>query len=227
VSICRSLKTNVKTFNDKLSQEYQQSRLCHSVVPEPTDLYFTTAKLDFSNSQSGKSMRGETVGSCVHPVSTDLLDFDLNCKNTERRSQKHTDSLAFANDADSTHNVDLLDDIFVEKTMAAQSENAVEEPEQTQMQASFKAFEKGGLTLTMVLSKDQLDPKIMEITCNFFNHTITDFNHLVFQAAVPKYVLMELKPASAMTIPANSNWIVTQIIKVLYLDSIKNAMINP
>ena len=67
----------------------------------------------------------------------------------------------------------------------------------------------------------------MEITSNFLNHTITDFNHLVFQAAVPKYVLMELKPASAMTIPANSNWIVTQIIKVLYLDSIKNAMINP
>lgn len=173
-----------------------------------------------------KSMRGETVGSCVHPVSTDLLDFDLNCKNTERRSQKHTDSLAFANDADSTHNVDLLDDIFVEKTMAAQSENAVEEPEQTQMQASFKAFEKGGLTLTMVLSKDQLDPKIMEITCNFLNHTITDFNHLVFQAAVPKYVLMELKPASAMTIPANSNWIVTQIIKVKNTVSSKPLMMR-
>ena len=90
-------------------------------------------------------MTGETAGSCVDHAPTDLLDLDW--KDTGQRCQKH------ANEADtSTRNVDLFDDIFVEKNPAAQPENAVEE--QTQTHASFKAFEKGGLTLTMALSKD-------------------------------------------------------------------------
>lgn len=164
-----------------------------------------------------ESMTGETAGSCVDHAPTDLLDLDW--KDTGQRCQKH------ANEADtSTRNVDLFDDIFVEKNPAAQPENAVEE--QTQTHASFKAFEKGGLTLTMALSKDQLSPEKMEITCNFLNHTITDFNHFVFQAAVPKYVFMELKPPSATTIPANSNWIVTQVIKVNNTVSSKPLMMR-
>ena len=80
-------------------------------------------------------MTGETAGSCVDHAPTDLLDLDW--KDIGQRSQKH------ANDADtSTRNVDLFDDIFVEKNPAAQPENAVEE--QTQTHASFQAFEKGG-----------------------------------------------------------------------------------
>ena len=53
-------------------------------------------------------MTGETAGSCVDHAPTDLLDLDW--KDIGQRSQKH------ANDADtSTRNVDLFDDIFVEK----------------------------------------------------------------------------------------------------------------
>ena len=74
--------------------------------------------------------------------------------------------------ADTPRNVDLFDDIFVEKNPAAQPENAVEEQHK---HTQAEAFEKGGLTLTMALSKDQLSPEKMEIT-QFLNHTIADFN---------------------------------------------------
>merc|ERR1712159_372823 len=60
-----------------------------------------------------ENMTGETAGSCVDHAPTDLLDLDW--KDIGQRSQKH------ANDADtSTRNVDLFDDIFVEKNPAAQ-----------------------------------------------------------------------------------------------------------
>lgn len=85
---------------------------------------------------------------------------------------------------------------------------------QADVRAQVKAFQKDGLTITMDLMKDPTDLTRMNIFCKFFNYTPKNFERLIFQAAVPKYVIMEMKSASASSVPSNSLGDVTQIIKV-------------
>ena len=66
----------------------------------------------------------------------------------------------------------------------------------------------------MDLQKDCADVTSTDVTCTFSNYTHKDFEKLIFQAAVPRYVSMEMKPASGSTIPANNQSTVTQAIKV-------------
>jgi len=123
--------------------------------------------------------------------------------------------------------VDLLTDIFTTKTPIAPIsgdpaliiDNAVMTEEKTlpsqsqRASTQVKAFEKDGLTIIMDLVDDPLDTKT-SVICKFFNYTHNNFERFVFQAAVPKYVNMEMKPATAGSVSANSRGDVSQIVKV-------------
>lgn len=78
----------------------------------------------------------------------------------------------------------------------------------------FKAFEKDGLVLTMDLSKEGLATDPTDVLCTFKNNTAKDMERFIFQAAVPKYVVMEMKPASGSVIPAGGEAAVTQLVRV-------------
>ncbi|KAJ1449948.1 adaptin N terminal region-domain-containing protein [Pelagophyceae sp. CCMP2097] len=79
----------------------------------------------------------------------------------------------------------------------------------------LKAFEKNGLTVTMDMTRDPADSHAMTIVCSFLNSGKTDFERFVFQAAVPKYVQMEMKPASGATVAAGTMHApVTQVVRV-------------
>jgi AP-1 complex subunit gamma-1 len=78
---------------------------------------------------------------------------------------------------------------------------------------SVIAFDKNGLTISMDLSKpDPLNPAKTELLCRFGNSTTANFTGLQFQAAVPKYLKLELKPPSSSTVSASSQGKTTQVI---------------
>ncbi|KAJ1417770.1 adaptin N terminal region-domain-containing protein [Ochromonadaceae sp. CCMP2298] len=80
---------------------------------------------------------------------------------------------------------------------------------------TFKAFDEAGLQVFMTVSKpDPSDLTQSRILCTFNNNSDAPMDSLVFQAAVPKYLKLELQPPSSTTIPAQSQGAVTQDIKV-------------
>ena len=83
--------------------------------------------------------------------------------------------------------------------------------------SSITAFEKDGLLITMDLSKPDLaaDPSSSHLLCRFHNQTGGVLTNLSFQCAVPKYVKLDLSPASGSTLPAYSAGAVTQAVKVV------------
>ena len=120
--------------------------------------------------------------------------------------------------------VDLLSDIFAGGQAPPQPPPAdpfggmpaepAPQPPSMMVQAAaappIDAFEKDGLKITMECTKDGAG---IDVLCTFTNATPKPMERLIFQAAVPKYVTMEMKPASASTLPPNSNS-VTQLVKV-------------
>jgi AP-1 complex subunit gamma-1 len=82
--------------------------------------------------------------------------------------------------------------------------------------SSITAFEKDGLLIAMDLSKPDLagDPSSSLLLCRFHNQTGGALTNLSFQCAVPKYVKLDLSPASGSTLPAHSAGAVTQAVKV-------------
>ncbi|CAN1852784.1 AP-1 complex subunit gamma-2 [Linum perenne] len=76
------------------------------------------------------------------------------------------------------------------------------------------AFESSTLRLTFNFSKQPANPQTTTISAAFTNlssNVLTDF---VFQAAVPKFLQLNLDPASGNSLPANSNDTITQTLKV-------------
>ena len=59
------------------------------------------------------------------------------------------------------------------------------------------------------------DPSQSRIVCRFHNLHNVQMENLVFQAAVPKYLKLEMLPPSSTTIPARSQGEVTQEIKLV------------
>lgn len=85
----------------------------------------------------------------------------------------------------------------------------------------INAFEKNGLKLTMELTKtDPTDVQKSDIKCVFTNTSMGDVTNLNFQAAVPKFITLAMKPPSSTTVPANGGGTVEQIVTV------KNSQIN-
>ncbi len=82
-----------------------------------------------------------------------------------------------------------------------------------------QAFEKGGLKLVMTLSKsDAGDPTQSNVLCSFTNATGAEFGGFVFQAAVPKFVQLSMKPPSGSSLPPGGS--LTQLL------SVKNTLLG-
>lgn len=109
-------------------------------------------------------------------------------------------------------NTDLLANTFpkVIATQTNQLANVPVLPHVQQTDSQITAYEKDGLSIIMCLSRDPADRSILNVVCKFFNHTPSSLDKFIFQAAVPKYVSMEMMPATASSLPANSLGRVTQ-----------------
>ena len=80
----------------------------------------------------------------------------------------------------------------------------------------FSAYAKDGLNIDFTCVKS--DPtNIQKASCTaiFTNSTNTDMTSLVFQAAVPKYIQMEMLPPSGTTVPGSNGGEVRQTINVV------------
>jgi AP-1 complex subunit gamma-1 len=81
--------------------------------------------------------------------------------------------------------------------------------------AFAKAYETNRLVINMELVKpNPADPSMTKIICKFANISQMPLLNFSFQAAVPKYLKLEILPPSSTTIPGNSNGAVTQEIRV-------------
>lgn len=77
------------------------------------------------------------------------------------------------------------------------------------------AYDKSGLKITMHCSKpDPSNPATTLIVCKFSNANQLTISSLSFQAAVPKYIKLEMFPPSSTSVSGNSNGTVTQNIKL-------------
>ncbi|CAN0924042.1 AP-1 complex subunit gamma-2 [Linum grandiflorum] len=79
---------------------------------------------------------------------------------------------------------------------------------------SIVAFESSTLRLTFDFSKQPGNPQTTSISATFTNlspDVLTDF---VFQAAVPKFLQLNLDPASGNSLPASGNGTITQNLRV-------------
>jgi len=94
--------------------------------------------------------------------------------------------------------------------------------------SAIKAFDKAGLQVFMEVSKPvPSDPSQSKIVCKFNNLNGAPMEGLVFQAAVPKYLKLEILPPSSTTIPAQSQGAVTQEIKLTNsMQGQKNIMLK-
>jgi len=85
---------------------------------------------------------------------------------------------------------------------------------QTATGSTFPVFQKNGLTATFNVSHPAGQPQMYNITAIFLNtspHPMTDFN---LKAAVPKWLKLQISPATETVLPPNSSRPVTQTIRL-------------
>jgi len=80
--------------------------------------------------------------------------------------------------------------------------------------APFTAWEKNGLQITFVVSKDPANLSVTNIEASFTNATPAQMDALNFQVAVPKYMQLKMTPPSSTTVPPGNSGKVTQLFKV-------------
>lgn len=79
----------------------------------------------------------------------------------------------------------------------------------------IKAFDKNCFSASMELTKpNPSDPSTTKILCKFSNSGQMPLTNFAFQAAVPKYLKLEILPPTSTTIPGHSNGAVSQEIRV-------------
>lgn len=77
------------------------------------------------------------------------------------------------------------------------------------------AHDKDGFKVIIEMWKPSpATPANTQLLCKYSNSTGYPITEFVFQAAVPKYLKLEMSPPTSATIPANSNGAVTQELKV-------------
>lgn len=80
--------------------------------------------------------------------------------------------------------------------------------------APFQAYSKGGLTAMFSVSKDPGNPSITTIEATFTNANPVSIDNLNFQVAVPKFMKLQMSPASGTQVPAMNGGSVKQVFKV-------------
>ncbi|KAE9613398.1 putative adaptor protein complex AP-1, gamma subunit [Lupinus albus] len=79
---------------------------------------------------------------------------------------------------------------------------------------SITAFESSHVRLTFDFSKEPGNPQTTIVQATFMNLSSETYTDFVFQAAVPKFLQLQLDPASSNTLPAAGNGSITQNLKV-------------
>ncbi|KZV23411.1 hypothetical protein F511_17371 [Dorcoceras hygrometricum] len=79
---------------------------------------------------------------------------------------------------------------------------------------SIVAFESSSLKATFSFSKESGNPQTTVIEAQFTNKSPNVFTNFLFQAAVPKFLQLQLDPASSNTLPASGNGSITQKLRV-------------
>eukprot|EP00741_Cyanophora_paradoxa_P019858 tig00000217_g19166.t1 len=79
---------------------------------------------------------------------------------------------------------------------------------------SLKAYERHGLVITFDFSKQEGDPQTTMVGVLFSNNNATPVNNVVLQAAVPKYIKLQMLPASGTSLPPNAVGAITQQIRI-------------
>ncbi|XP_006836685.2 AP-1 complex subunit gamma-2 [Amborella trichopoda] len=90
--------------------------------------------------------------------------------------------------------IDLLGDLGSNSSMA--EENVPEYP-------SIVGFQSSSLKIMFSFSKQPGQPQVTHVQATFTNLSSNEYTHFIFQAAVPKFVMLRLDPASGNVLPAN------------------------
>ncbi|KAL3339238.1 hypothetical protein AABB24_028064 [Solanum stoloniferum] len=91
--------------------------------------------------------------------------------------------------------------------------------------SSVTAFESSSLRLTFNISKQPGNSQMTLIDGSFTNKSQDVFTDFIFQAAVPKFLQLQLDPASGNTLPANGNGSITQKLRITNSQHGKKALI--
>ena len=78
----------------------------------------------------------------------------------------------------------------------------------------FQAYSKNGLTISFSCAKDPNNASITIVDASFANAQGAPMTGFAFQVAVPKYMKLQMSPASSDTLPPMSNGAVTQQFKL-------------
>lgn len=76
------------------------------------------------------------------------------------------------------------------------------------------AFQSKSLKIMFSFSKEPGNPQRTLITATFTNLSSNDYTNFLFQAAVPKFVQLQLETASSNILPASGNGSITQTLRV-------------
>ncbi|XP_028077047.1 AP-1 complex subunit gamma-2-like isoform X5 [Camellia sinensis] len=79
---------------------------------------------------------------------------------------------------------------------------------------SIVAFESNSLKIMFNISKPPGNPQTTLIEANFINKSPNVYTDFIFQAAVPKFLQLQLDPASSNTLPASGDGLITQNMRV-------------
>ncbi|KAL1327600.1 hypothetical protein AAHE18_13G313000 [Arachis hypogaea] len=90
---------------------------------------------------------------------------------------------------------------------------------------SITAFESSSLQLTFNFSKQPGNSQTTNIQATFINLSSDEYTDFIFQAAVPKFLQLQLDPASGSTLPANGNGSITQNFRVTNSQNGKKSLV--
>ncbi|MED6171959.1 hypothetical protein PIB30_045771 [Stylosanthes scabra] len=90
---------------------------------------------------------------------------------------------------------------------------------------SITAFESSSLRLTFNFSKEPGNSQATNIQATFMNLSSDPYTDFIFQAAVPKFLQLQLDPASGSTLPANGNGSITQNFRVTNSQNGKKSLV--
>ncbi|KAG1364069.1 AP-1 complex subunit gamma-2 [Cocos nucifera] len=86
--------------------------------------------------------------------------------------------------------------------------------EENPVYPSITAFESSTLKITFSFTKQPGNPQVTVIQATFTNLSSSACTDFIFQAAVPKFIQLQLDPASSSTLPASGSGMITQMLTV-------------
>ncbi|KAH9627183.1 hypothetical protein KSS87_020729, partial [Heliosperma pusillum] len=144
----------------------------------------------------------------VTSVNPDILSLSLESKNSGASLEGLSSVPSMPKQVTSggtTPIVDLLDGLsFSQPTIES---NGLQLP-------PIVAFESSSLKMTFDFSKNSANPQTTSIKATFINLSVNIYTDFIFQAAVPKFLQLNLDPASSTTLPASGNGSIIQSLRV-------------